>query len=307
MDFVQEAGNAERCKAIFEGNKNVAVPSVYRDYTAERVLTMSFERGIPATSVKEMHAQGIDLKKAARIISESFSHMIYEHGFVHSDPHPGNIFVRPITLPDGTKDLQVVLLDHGIYTDLTTETRLAYTKLWRGILTQNERKIKEASQELGADFYELFAAMIVSRKYEDIMDESKSHQMKSRLGEQTTSKAKEEIRDYALYYHKDIVEIIDVIKRELLLILKTNNYLRAIDKRLGNPNNTYNIINNTTWRVYTRELASQDRFDYLREIWKYYALKIFMALYLLRIRFLGLFGVKACKEELEDFDLDYNE
>ena len=58
-----------------------------------------------------------------------------------------------------------------------------------------------------------------------------------------------------MYYHKDIVEILDGIKRELLLILKTNNYLRAIDKRLGNPNNTYNIINNVTWNVYSREIA----------------------------------------------------
>lgn len=76
-----------------------------------------------------------------------------------------------------------MLLDHGIYTDLKKDTRLAYTKLWRGILTQNEKKIKEASKELGADFYELFTAMIVNRTYEDVMDESKSHQMKSRLGE----------------------------------------------------------------------------------------------------------------------------
>ena len=58
-----------------------------------------------------------------------------------------------------------------------------------------------------------------------------------------------------MYYHKDIVSILDQIKRELLLILKTNNYLRAIDKRLGNPNNTYNIINNVTWKVYKHEMA----------------------------------------------------
>ncbi len=96
---------------------------------------MSFERGIPATNVREMHAQGVDLKKAAKIISEAFSFMIYEKGFVHSDPHPGNIFVRPIIKSDGTKDIQIVLLDHGLYTNLTNEVRLGYTKLWRGILT----------------------------------------------------------------------------------------------------------------------------------------------------------------------------
>lgn len=75
------------------------------------------------------------MKKLARIISESFNHMIYEKGFVHSDPHPGNIFVRQKIMDDGSKDVVVVLLDHGIYTNLKDETRHSYTKLWRGILT----------------------------------------------------------------------------------------------------------------------------------------------------------------------------
>ena len=47
------------------------------------------------------------------------------------------------------------------------------------------------------------------------------------------------LRKYAIYYHKEITEILDVMKRELLLVLKTNNYLRAIDKRLGNPYNSF--------------------------------------------------------------------
>ena len=171
---------------MFKENPNVAVPDVYDDYTSERVLTMSFELGIPATNVREMHAQGVDLKKCAKLISETFTYMIYEKGFVHSDPHPGNIFVRPKILPNGEKDIEVVLLDHGLYTDLKKETRLSYAKLWRGILSQNEKKIKEASKELGADFYELFTAMIVNRTFEDVMDEKKKSNYKQRLGELTS-------------------------------------------------------------------------------------------------------------------------
>lgn len=57
-----------------------------------------------------------------------------------------------------------------------------------------------------------------------------------------STEEKAAIKQYALYYHKDIVNILDEIKRELLLVLKTNNYLRSIDNRLGNPNNTFNII-----------------------------------------------------------------
>lgn len=136
----------------------------------------------------------MDLKRVARLISETFTTMIFEEGFVHSDPHPGNIFVRPKTMADGSQDVEVVLLDHGIYTDLTEETRISYTKLWRGILTQNELKIKQASKELGADFHELFTSMISNRKYEDVMDESNAYKLKTRLGEKKGEKAEAELK-----------------------------------------------------------------------------------------------------------------
>ena len=189
---------------------------------------------------------------------------------------------------------------------MKTDTRLAYTKLWRGILTQNEQKIKEASKELGADFYELFTAMIVNRTYEDVMDEKKSHNMKARLGESKDPEAQEAVKDYAIYYHRDIVEILDMIKRELLLILKTNNYLRAIDKRLGNPNNTYNTINDVTWRVFCKELAHENKMDYYKEYLHYFTIKFYFFIMLLKIRVQSVFGIKASQEELENFDIDYN-
>jgi len=142
---------------------------------------MSFEEGIPVSHVKEMHAEGYDLRRLAKIISETFIYMIYQKGFVHSDPHPGNLFARKKII-NGKEDIELVILDHGIYTSLTEETRLSYTKLWRGILSQDEAMIKESSKELGADFYELFTAMIVNRTYEDVMNKGSAVNTKSRLG-----------------------------------------------------------------------------------------------------------------------------
>ena len=69
LDFLEEASNCEKCDNLFKDNRNVAVPKVYREVSSSRVLTMSFEEGIPATNVKEMHARGIDLKRCAEIIS----------------------------------------------------------------------------------------------------------------------------------------------------------------------------------------------------------------------------------------------
>ena len=122
LDFQKEATNAEKCLDIFKNNPNVAVPKVYRELTRERVLVMSFEPGVSVSKINEMKEMGIYLRNVAKLITEA--------GFVHGDPHPGNLFVRK--KQDGR--LELVLLDHGIYTDLSEECRLAYTKLWRGIL-----------------------------------------------------------------------------------------------------------------------------------------------------------------------------
>lgn len=114
------------------------------------------------------------------------------------------------------------------------------------------------------------------------------------------------MKDYAIYYHRDIVEILDMIKRELLLILKTNNYLRAIDKRLGNPNNTYNTINDVTWQVFCKELAHENKMDYYKEYLHYFTIKFYFYIMLIKVRLQSVFGIKASQEELENFDLDYN-
>lgn len=69
MDFTKEAKNAERCREIFKNNPNVYVPKIYHDLTKERVLVMSFEKGIPVTHIKDIHSSGIDLKRLSSLIS----------------------------------------------------------------------------------------------------------------------------------------------------------------------------------------------------------------------------------------------
>lgn len=166
--------------------------------------------------------------------------------------------------------------------------------------------MREASSELGADFFQLLTAMITNRRYLDVMDENSTYMMKSRLGEKRDDLKTSETRNYAGQYQKEIAEILDMIKRELLLIFKTNNYLRAIDRRLGNPHNTYNIINNVTWKVYCSEMVqTETTWQQVQEFCKYYFIKLMMTLYLWKLKVQGLVGIKASEEELMDFDLDY--
>lgn len=101
------------------------------------------------------------------------------------------------------------------------------------------------------------------------------------------------------------MHILDVIKRELLLVLKTNNYLKSIDSRLGNPNNSFTIINNVSWKVFRTELRPRmSSGTYYREYWRYYKLKVLLFLYRQWILLKQLFGYKASPDEMQDFEIE---
>ena len=96
-----------------------------------------------------------------------------------------------------------------------------------------------------------------------------------------------------------------MIKRELLLVLKTNNYLRAIDRRLGNPNNTFNTINEETWSVYWREVSDDmSYYATVREFFRYYMLKMGLFVLYMNVRARSALGLKVDEDELKDFELD---
>ena len=96
-----------------------------------------------------------------------------------------------------------------------------------------------------------------------------------------------------------------MIKRELLLVMKTNNYLRAIDRRLGNPNNTINVVNEVTWSVYQKDVAPRlSYWAYFRESFRYYFVRVGLYVMYLNLKCRMMFGLEVADEELEDFDLD---
>ncbi|MCL7032462.1 hypothetical protein MKW94_016965, partial [Papaver nudicaule] len=95
LDFVQEAKNSERTSKNFERNSVVKVPRVFWDLTRRQVLTMQFCSGNKVDDLKFLNDSGINPGKVAKALVEVFAEMIFVHGFLHGDPHPGNILVSP--------------------------------------------------------------------------------------------------------------------------------------------------------------------------------------------------------------------
>ena len=55
----------------------------------------------------------------------AFSDQIFITGFVHCDPHPGNVFVRKKN--KNKNNFQIVILDHGLCIPLKNEFRKQYS------------------------------------------------------------------------------------------------------------------------------------------------------------------------------------
>ncbi len=128
-DYVNEAENAQRLAADFDGDETVYFPGVYWDLTAPTVLTLDRIVGIPFNRLDEIDAAGIDRVEIARRGITCYYEQIFIHGFYHADPHPGNIFA----LPDG----RIAFTDFGRSGTLTDQAKAQVADLLVAIIEQD--------------------------------------------------------------------------------------------------------------------------------------------------------------------------
>jgi predicted unusual protein kinase regulating ubiquinone biosynthesis (AarF/ABC1/UbiB family) len=115
IDYEQEAANCERFAGYFEGDPNVYVPKIYREYSSRRVLTLEWIDGIKLTDIAGVRAAGLDINSLIRIGVEAGLRQLLEYGFFHADPHPGNLFA----LRDG----RMAYIDFGMMDQLDEDTK----------------------------------------------------------------------------------------------------------------------------------------------------------------------------------------
>ncbi len=112
LDFLQEARNLERFREIFLDDPWVVVPAVHRPLTTSKVLVMDWVNGIPLSAIEDSDGR---LKPTLVRLVDASVKQIYDHGFFHGDPHPGNLLL--------TDDGRIAFLDFGVCGVLTHQMR----------------------------------------------------------------------------------------------------------------------------------------------------------------------------------------
>jgi aarF domain-containing kinase len=281
LDFNLERANCLRAHDHFSTWDDVVVPAVVAEQSTARVLTMSFEEGFNATDKNAMVEAGIDTAAAAELIGRTWLNQTYRYGFVHCDPHAGNVLVRRhIKNGRDTGRPQVVLLDHGLYRELDDDFRLQYAAMWKALVLADLPGIERAATALGVgEHYPLFSAILTQRPWDDII---RNDLDSLRGGRGAADDAV--IRAHAQRYAAKITQVLDQAPRQLLLLLKMQDCLRNINRSLGATHNEQVAVADACLgALFLNEMQSkQSAASKFRAVWSFSLSKSRLRLYELR-------------------------
>ena len=146
IDYEQEANNAERFAALFAKDPTVTVPRVERLLSSRRVLTTSWIEGTKLRDRKELKAQLLNPTALIRTAVISGLQQLFEFGYFHADPHPGNIFA----LSGQSKKMgHLAYCDFGMMDSISDDDRLTLTGAVVHLINNDFNALAKDFQKLG--------------------------------------------------------------------------------------------------------------------------------------------------------------
>jgi ubiquinone biosynthesis protein len=143
LDFPREARSTERIAKQLVDLPWVVVPHVYTELCGENTLVLEYLEGIQIGHTEELVAAGHKLPEIARRIGALYGTMIFEQGFFHGDPHPGNLLVM--------KDGRIALLDFGLAKELPPGFARKIATMMVSSMIGDSGAALAAAKELGFD------------------------------------------------------------------------------------------------------------------------------------------------------------
>ncbi|MEA2061838.1 MAG: AarF/UbiB family protein [Thermodesulfobacteriota bacterium] len=131
LDFSIEASNIERITRQFASETYIHIPEVFHEASTQRVLSMEFIKGIKVSDIDRLEKAHLDRKKITRRGAEIVLKQVFEFGFFHADPHPGNIFILPGNV--------ISPVDFGMTGFVSRSTREIFIDLIQSIDSKNTR------------------------------------------------------------------------------------------------------------------------------------------------------------------------
>ncbi len=245
IDYLAEGSHARQFAENFSGVPGIRVPAVVWDQTTRRVLTLEDVYAIKISDYSQIDAAGIDRKEVAIRLFDTYMRQIFEDGFFHADPHPGNLFVDPNG--DDETGWQLTFVDFGMVGHIRPNTRAGLREFLIGVGTKDSARIIKAYEILnillpGADLtlLEQAEARVFERVWGKSMDELRDISF-------------EEIHEFAMEYRDLVYEMPFQVPQDLIFLLRTAAILSGMCTGLDPGFNVWNVL-----RPYGEKLMGEE-------------------------------------------------
>lgn len=280
LDFVHEADNADHCAKDLQHLDYIYIPKVYRELTGKRVLTAEFiNDACKISDVESLRKKKINLKDVDRKLFKVFAYQIFTTGFVHADPHPGNVFVRK----GRSGKAELVLLDHGLYETIPEDIRNYLCRFWEAIVLRDYETMKVYSGKLNVSDHKKFAEILLQRPLE-----VNKFSFATKYTEQEVLYMKKE----ASQHFDLIMKVLKEMPRNLLFIVRNLNIVRAIAREHGDLVDRPKIM--ARFAISNLLTSGENIFSYFRRkiYFEYRLWMLFMEYWLMRnyLKMLENFG-----------------
>ncbi len=150
LDLRSEGTHAERFAECFAEDPRVYIPSIYWSTSSRRVLTEENVAFIKVDDAAALEAAGIDPRELAKQLYQVYMEQVFVHNFVHADPHPGNLFVRPLPGSNaGEPSFQIVFVDFGMVAEIPERLRASLRKFLVGLGSRDASLVIRACVDSG--------------------------------------------------------------------------------------------------------------------------------------------------------------
>ncbi len=251
IDYLAEGRNAETFAMNFSRQPGILVPKVIWTHTTKKVLTLQDVRGIKINDYDEITSAGIDRSEVASRLLNTYLKQIFDDGFFHADPHPGNLFVMPLSIPGEqtiTKsEWRLTFIDFGMVGRMKPEFRDGLRELMIGIGLQDASRVIKAYQILGillpgADIslLEKAEAEMFKRFWGKSMDELSNISM-------------EEVHDFAYQFREILYNMPFQLPQDLIFLGRAIGILSGMCIGLDPQINVFEHLGPFTQKLITEE------------------------------------------------------
>lgn len=232
IDYVHEAGNAERFAEIFIDDPRVGAPVIVWERSARRVLTLADVTAIKITDVGALQAAGLDPDAVAAELARATFEQIFVAGFFHADPHPGNIFVTP----SAEHGFTITYIDFGMMGEITDELRDGLQQFIFAVASRDALGWVVATQRLGvllpsADTVELERAVTA---------------LFDRFGgmgvAELTALDPRELQQFALQFSELVRTLPFQLPESFLLLIRTVSLISGVTSALNRDFNMWDAV-----------------------------------------------------------------